>query len=81
MAKRHYSLVVFAQEDVTVSPLLQLERGPNVFSVFVEDIEKFKTELLSKGVKIDRVHSLDDFEPVPPEAEFTGDETIPSSGE
>lgn len=67
---RRFSLVAFATSEVQLPEhLVSLDRGMNAFHVLVDDIDAFVAELKTKGVRVDRVYPLDDFEPVPPQPE------------
>jgi len=67
----YYSFVVEASQGVVITdPLLILEKGKNVFSAIVPNLDNLKKTFEDEGVVIVQVYRLDEHEPVPPVATF-----------
>lgn len=57
---RQYTLAVFARRAVSIpDPLIMLGPGPNVFSVFTDDIEAVKALLVEEGATINEVNAFE----------------------
>ncbi len=62
-----YSIVAVAKQPVAFpDPLLLLDRGRNIFTVLVEDLEELREKLKDEGVEILQANRLDVHQPLDP---------------
>jgi hypothetical protein len=62
-----YSFVVIAQQPSgLIDPMIMLDKGLNVFTAEVSDLEVFKAQLSDEGVEVKKVNRLDDFQGTTP---------------
>lgn len=58
-----YSFVVIAQQPSgLLDPMVMLDKGVNVFTAEVANLEDFKLQMEAEGVEVTQVNRLDDFE-------------------
>ena len=58
-----YSFIVIAQQPSgIVDPMVMLDKGLNVFTAEVPDLDSFLAQLKEEGVAIKEMNRLDDFE-------------------
>ena len=60
----YYSFVVVAPQPLGIpKPMLLLDRGLNVFSVVVDDLDALLEKFKEEGVIVQQMNPLDEFEP------------------
>lgn len=58
-----YSLIVVAQRPSgLMDPMVMLDKGMNVFTAEIADLDEFLKQLKDEGVEVKTVNRLDDFE-------------------
>lgn len=72
----YYSFILIAKNPVAIeNPLVLLDRGVNVITSVVDDLEAFLARLKTEGVKVEKVNRLDGLEPVPMDSMLLPGET------